>query len=93
MFPSSKKKRLCCVNRPISIDRGILVCVDSNDSTDELDDWEEILSTMVPIDKSEGAVMTVSEEVMVDADGDLGESCPVIGVVWGCWAMIRPGSA
>jgi hypothetical protein len=44
---------------------------------------------MVPLDKSEGEVMTVSEEMTVDADGDPG---PVIGMVSGCWAMSRPGS-
>jgi len=85
MFPSSKKKRLCRVNRPISVDLGILVSVDS---TDKLNGWEEILSPMIPLDTSEGAVMMVSEEMTVDADGDSGL---VIGVVWGCWAMSRVG--
>ena len=87
MFPSSKKKRLCRVNRPVSVDRGILVSVDS---TGRLNDWEEVLPPMIPLDKSEGAVAIVSEDVMVDADGDSG---PVIGVVWGCWAVSRPGCA
>jgi hypothetical protein len=85
MFPSSKKKRLCRVNRLIPVDCAILV---SFDSTDQLDGWEEILSPMVSLDKSEGAVMMVSEEMMVDADGDSG---PIIGMVWGCWSMSRPG--
>ena len=74
MFPSSKKKRLCRVNRLIPVDRGVLVSVDSNG---KLDGWEEILSPMVSLDKSEGAVM------MVDADGD---SDLVIGMVWGYWS-------
>lgn len=87
MFPSSKKKRLCRLNRPFSIDRGILASVDS---TGKLDGWEEILSPMNPLDKSEGAAMMVSEEMMVDAGGDSGL---VTGMVWGCWAMSRPGSA
>src|ERR1700733_4847068 len=82
MFSSSKKKRLCRVNRPISVGRGILVSVDS---TDKLNGWEEILSPMIPLDKSEGAVMMVTEDMMVDADGDLGV---VIGIARGCW----PGS-
>jgi len=69
MFPSSKKKRLRQVNRLIPVDRGALVSIDS---TGKLDGWEEILSPMVLLNKSEGAVM------MVGADGDSG---PVIGVV------------
>jgi hypothetical protein len=83
MFPSSKKKRLCRVNRRIPVDRGILASVDIG----ELNGWEEILSPMIPLDKSEGAVMMVSEEMMVDADGDSGS---VIGVVWGGCSMSRP---
>lgn len=43
---------------------------------------------MVALDKSEGAVMVVSEDMMVDEDKD---SVSVIGVVWGGWAMSRPG--
>jgi hypothetical protein len=74
MFPSSKKKRLCRVNRLIPVDRGVLASVDS---TSKLDGWEKILSPMVPIDKSEGAVMMVSEDMIVDVDGDSG---PVIGM-------------
>jgi hypothetical protein len=80
MFPSSKKKRLCRVYRFIPVDRGVLVSVDS---TGKLDGWE-ILSPIVSLDKSEGAVM------IVDADGD---SDPVTGVVWGCWSTSRPGCA
>lgn len=88
MLPSSKKKRLCRVNRLISVDRGIL---ESIDSTGKLDGWEEILSPMTPLlDKSEGAVMMVSEEKRVDADGDSG---PVIGMVWRFWSMSGPGCA
>jgi hypothetical protein len=78
MFPSSKKKRLCRVNRLIPVDCG----------TDKLDGWEDIPSPMVSLDNSEGAVMMVSEEMVVDADGDSGR---VIGIVWGCWSMSRPG--
>ena len=74
------------MNRLIPVDRGILVSVD----TDKLNGWEEILSPMIPLDKSEGAVMMVSEETMVDADGDSGL---VVGMVWGCWSMSRPGCA
>ena len=87
MFPSSKKKCLCRVNRLISVDCIMLVSVDS---TGELDGWKEILSPMIPLDKSDGAAMMVSEETTVDANG---ESGPVIKVVWGCWAimMSRPG--
>lgn len=77
MFPSSKKKRLCRVNRLNPVDRGTLVSVDS---TGELNGSEDI---MVPLDKSEGVVMRAG------ADEDSG---PVIGVVWECWAMSRPGS-
>lgn len=80
MFPSSKKKRLCRVNRPIPVDRGTL---DSVDSAGKLFGWEEILSPIVPLDKSEGAVMVVSEEMMVDADGDSGV---VVGVARECWS-------
>src|SRR5712672_3893265 len=83
MFPSSKKKRLCRVNRPISVDRDILLSVDFTDKL-RLDCREEILPPITPLDKSEGVVM------MVDADGDSG---PVIGVVWGCWTMSRSGCA
>jgi hypothetical protein len=83
MFPSSKKKRLCRVNRLIPVDLGILASVD----TGKLNGWEEILSPMIPLDKSEGAVMMVSGDTMVDADGDSG---PVIGIVWGYWSMSRP---
>ena len=87
-FPSSKKKRLCRVNRPsISVDRGIFAIVDFSG---KLDGWEETLSPIVTLDKSEGAVMMVSEEITVDPDGDPG---PVIGMVSGCWAVSRPGSA
>ena len=75
MFPSSKKKRLCRLNRLTTVDRGILVSVDSSG---KLDGGEEIHSPMVPLDKSEGAVMMVSEVMMVDANGDSG---PVIGIV------------
>ncbi len=78
MFPSSKKKRLCGVNEPYWVDRGILVSVDF---TDKPNDREDKLSPMISLDKSEGAVMMVSEEITVDADGDSG---PVIGMVWGC---------
>ena len=87
MFPSSKKKRLCRVNRLILVDCSVLVSVDS---TGELNGWKEILSPMIPLDRSDGAAMMVSEETTVDADG---ESGPVIRVVWGCWAimMSRPG--
>lgn len=77
MFPSSKKKRLWRVNRLNPVDRGTLV---SADSTGELNGSEDI---MAPLDKSEGVVMGV------DTDGDSGL---VIGVVWECWAMSRPGS-
>jgi len=52
MFPSSKKKRLCRVNRLISVDRGILVSVDSIGNL-KLNGWEDILSPMIPVDKSE----------------------------------------
>jgi hypothetical protein len=85
-FPSSKKKRLCRVNRAISVDRGTFASVDF---TGKLNGWEKILSPMVPLNKSEGAVMMVSEEITVDVDGD---PEPVIGMVSGCWAMSRPGS-
>jgi len=79
MFPSSKKKRLCRVNRLVLVDRGIVLV--SVNSTSKLDDGEEILSPMVLLNKSEGAVMTVSEETIVDADGDSGS---LIGMIWGC---------
>jgi hypothetical protein len=87
MFPSSKKKRLCRLNRPISVDRGILAAVDS---TGKPNGGEDILPPMDPLDKSEGAVMVVSEEMMVDEGGDLG---PVTDMVWGCWALSRLGCA
>ena len=78
MFPSSKKKRLCWVNGPCLVDRDILGFVDS---TGKHNDWEEILSRMISLDKLEGAVLIESEEtIMVDADGDAGE---VIGIVSG----------
>ena len=79
MFPSSKKKRLCRVNRPVSVDRGILVSVGS---TDKLNGWDKVLSPVIPLDKSEVAEM-ISEEMMVDAHGDSGV---VIGVATGCWS-------
>jgi hypothetical protein len=85
MLPSSKKKRLCRVNRLIPVDRGMLVSVHS---TGKLNGWIEILSSMVSLHRSEGAVMMVSEEMRVDADGDEG---PVIGMVWGFWTMSGPG--
>ncbi len=87
MFPSSKKKRLCRVNRLITVDRNILVSIDS---TDKLNGWGETLSLMVSLGESEVAVMMLSEEMIVDADGDSGS---VIGMVWGCWAMSEPGCA
>ncbi len=90
MFPSSKKKRLCRVNRPNSVDRGIFTSVDP---TGKPDGWREILSPMTSLDKSEGAVMMVSEEMVVDADGDSGESGLAIGLDWGSWAMSGPGVA
>ena len=86
MFPSSKKKRLCRLNRLITVDRDILVSVDS---TGKLDGWEGIHSPMVPSAKSEVTVMMVSEEMMVAADGDSGL---VIGMVGGCRAMLGLGS-
>ena len=74
------------MNQPVSVDRGILASVDF---TGKLNGWKEILPPISP-DKSEGAVMMVSEETTVDAGGDQG---PVIGIVSvsGCWAMSRPG--
>ena len=68
------------------VDCGVFVFVDSSG---EADDREEILPLRISLDKPEGAVLIVSEETMVDADGDSGM---VIGVIArGCWSVSEPG--
>jgi hypothetical protein len=74
------------VNGPSWVDSNILVFVDS---TSKPNDWEEILSPMISLDTPEGAVSIVSEETMVDTDGDSGIA---IGVVRGCWSISESGS-
>ncbi len=75
------------MNGPSWVDCDILAFVDS---TGKPNDREEILSPKISLDKPECAVLIVSEETMVDADGDSGM---VIGRVRGCWSTSGPGFA
>ncbi len=72
------------MNGPSWVDGDILVFVGKPN------DWEETLSPMISLETSEGAVLIVSEETMIDTDGDSGIA---IGVVRGCWCISGPGFA
>lgn len=69
------------MNGPSWVDCDDFVSVDSSGNPN---DWEEILPPRISLDKPEGAVLIVSEEAMVDADGDSGM---VIDIARGCWSM------
>jgi hypothetical protein len=89
MFPSSKKKRLCRVNGPSCFDSDVsfVFVVDSSGSNSNSDDREDVYILLPPrisLDRLEGAVLMVSEETMVDADGDSGMD---IEIGCGCWSM------
>jgi hypothetical protein len=70
------------VNGPGWVDCDVCVFVDSSGNPD--DDGEEVLPLRISLDNPEGAVLMVSEETMVDADGDLGMA---IEIARGCWSM------
>lgn len=69
------------------VDSNVFVFVDSSDDTN-LNELGETLPLRISLDKPEGAVLMVSEESMVDADGDSGM---VIGIARGCWSVSGPG--
>lgn len=69
------------MNGPSWIDCDDFVFVDSSGDPN---DREDILSLRISLDKPEGRVLIVSEETMVDADGDSGMA---IGIARGCWSV------
>ena len=74
------------MNGPSWVDCDVLVFVDSSGNPN---DGEEVLPLRISLDKRERTVLMVSEETMVDADGDSGM---VIGIARGCWSMSGLGS-
>jgi hypothetical protein len=68
------------VNGPSWVDSDGFVSAVSSGTPNE---WEEIFPVRISLDKPEGAVLSVSEETMVDADGDSGN---VIDIARECWS-------
>lgn len=70
------------MNGPARVDCDVFVFVDSSGDSDN--DRGETLSLRISLDKPEEAVLMVSEETTVDADG--GESGMDIEIARACWS-------
>ena len=76
------------MNGPSRVDCDVFVVVDA-DSSGNPNDWEEeeILAPRISLDKPEGAVLIVSAETTVDADGDRDAGMVIEIAFGGCWSM------